>query len=180
MSARATLTLAQVTRLEALIDRVLTYARGASATPAGTMVSMNEVVSAACDLSAPSSSAGLQVELQLDPSDPQVTADPLALQQILLNLLSNARAALTGRPGRIVVSTCKRGGWVETTVEDDGPGIPAAIKGRLFEPFATTKKDGTGLGLSLSRRIAQRAGGRLDLEDSAKGACFRLRLPPAG
>jgi signal transduction histidine kinase len=64
-------------------------------------------------------------------------------------------------------------------IQDDGPGVPAALAGRVFEPFFSTKEvgEGTGLGLSIAMGIAEAHGGTLTLVPSAKGACFRLSLP---
>jgi len=72
------------------------------------------------------------------------------------------------------------GGEARVVVRDDGPGIPAHLRPRLFEPFATGRVDGTGLGLVLSRRIVERQGGALVLRDArAAGAVFEVRLPLA-
>lgn len=99
----------------------------------------------------------------------QVKAPVLAVQQVVVNLGQNAIDALSGRPGaelRITVLANP----VRLRVEDNGPGVDAEIRGRLFEPFRTTKEDGTGLGLMLSRDLAQGFGGALVLIDLAPGA----------
>jgi signal transduction histidine kinase len=103
------------------------------------------------------------------------------VNQIFLNLLTNAISALAGRPdGTIRVLTAPTPGGVEIAIEDNGPGVPAALRARIFEPFFTTKPagQGTGLGLSISAQIAARHGGSLTVEDTpGGGARFLLRLP---
>jgi signal transduction histidine kinase len=111
---------------------------------------------------------------------PQVALARPKLVQVLLNLLLNATDALGGS-GKIAI----RAGLfdtrtVELTVSDDGPGVPAALRSRLFEPFTTTKEvgKGTGLGLAVCRGLVEGAGGRIDLDEGyGSGARFRIRLP---
>ena len=105
-----------------------------------------------------------------------VWADSEQLRMILSNLLSNALDALAGR-GTIRVSASERDGGVSIAVSDDGPGVPAQERSRVFEALHTTKDGGHGLGLALSRRIAEAHGGTLRLEDTDAGASFRLWLP---
>ena len=99
----------------------------------------------------------------------------------MLNLILNAEHAVrtTGRPGRIRVATGQLADLVYFDVSDDGPGVPASLKGRIFEPFFTTKTvgQGTGLGLSTSLGIAAAHGGSLSLQQTPQGARFRLILP---
>jgi signal transduction histidine kinase len=105
-------------------------------------------------------------------------ADPQRLGQVLVNLLLNAGEALDGR-GTIHLTGRSDPGWVTLEVADDGPGVPGALRDRLFEPFQTTKPLGTGLGLAVSQRIIEEARGHLTLETSAgePGARFVIRLP---
>jgi CheY-like chemotaxis protein len=116
---------------------------------------------------------------------PPVLGDADQLHQVLANLVTNARQALEHHPEprRIRIAARVVGAMVEIAVADSGPGIPEAIWGRVFDPFFTTKPVGlgTGIGLSVSRGIAEAHGGSLDLARSAEGgACFLLRLPLAG
>jgi len=87
--------------------------------------------------------------------------------------------AMAGKRGRIRVSTAPLAGAVEVIVEDDGPGVRDDLRPRLFSPFTTGRAAGTGLGLHISRSLAEEAGGALDLLENAPGARFRLRLPVA-
>jgi signal transduction histidine kinase len=104
-------------------------------------------------------------------------ADPGRVRQVLSNLLVNAAQA-GARSARVQVET--RDGEARLVIRDDGPGVPVALRPRLFEPFATGRDEGTGLGLALSRRIVERQGGALVLLDEAgAGAVFEVRLPLA-
>ena len=116
---------------------------------------------------------------------PLVHVQPGQIQQVLLNLLNNSRDAVTasGRRGRIAVRTWHADGVVRLAVEDDGPGVPEAVREKIFEPFFTTKETGkgTGLGLSVCRTIAASHDGNLYAEEAAhgRGTCFVLELPAA-
>lgn len=112
-------------------------------------------------------------------ADPAPTVDAVRLEQILLNLLVNARDAQPDG-GRIVVRTVgSASGRVVLEVEDEGPGVPPEIQHSIFETFFTTKSEekGSGLGLSTVRLLVDEAGGKIALRSSSKGACFRIDLP---
>jgi PAS domain S-box-containing protein len=106
-----------------------------------------------------------------------VEADPAQLQQVLINLISNGAEAIDGREGRVSVAWHRDGGEVVLEVTDDGPGL--ANPANLFVPFFTTKPKGSGIGLVLSRQIAEAHGGRLELRNrpDASGCVAELRLP---
>jgi two-component system, NtrC family, sensor kinase len=94
--------------------------------------------------------------------------DVSALEQVLLNLITNARQAMEGA-GEIRVVTRPapaHPGWIELVVSDTGPGIPAEIVSKIFDPFFTTKASGTGLGLSITQRIVQEHGGVIEVAAS--------------
>jgi signal transduction histidine kinase len=83
--------------------------------------------------------------------------------------------------GTLTVATGLREGEIEMRVRDSGPGISAELKGRIFNPFFTTKRTGTGLGLSVSYGIVQAMGGSIDVESTpGEGATFIVRLPCGG
>ncbi len=111
---------------------------------------------------------------------PHVTVAPGRLAQVLLNLVLNACDAVEEVPDPTVWVEAERNGEVVTiAVRDNGPGIPASVASRLFEPFVTSKPagKGTGLGLALSRELAVAAGGALVGQNLERGACFTLTLP---
>jgi signal transduction histidine kinase len=124
-----------------------------------------------------------QIEPQLQlPADPvRVLAEPVALEQILHNLLMNAMQALEQVPAperRLVLSVSADKGRGEVTVADSGPGIAPEHLARLFEPFFSTREKGLGLGLSLCETLALGMGGRLTAgANTPRGALFRLALP---
>ncbi|MBO6935783.1 MAG: hypothetical protein JJ863_12435 [Deltaproteobacteria bacterium] len=123
---------------------------------------------------------GPQVETDDQLAEVQVSADMDRLVQVLVNLLQNAVDALRDRDGTIRISVALEDGAVALSVEDDGPGIPAAVRDRLFEPFATSKPpgEGTGLGLYTSYMLVQEMGGELTLgERDGGGARATVRLP---
>jgi two-component system NtrC family sensor kinase len=114
---------------------------------------------------------------------PQVVVNPEEIQQVILNLILNAEQAIRGakRGGTLTVTTNGLAGMVTIDIRDDGPGVPSALAGRVFEPFFSTKEvgEGTGLGLSIAMGIAEAHGGSLALLPTDKGACFRLSIPAA-
>jgi nitrogen fixation/metabolism regulation signal transduction histidine kinase len=127
--------------------------------------------------------AGGEVELRFErgAAGAAVDADRQELRRVLLNLVDNAQAAPARR---IVVGSSSAGDRVALRVADDGPGIPAEVRGRLFEPYFTTKSSGTGLGLAICKKIVEAHRGTIELESSAPGhTVFRVELPcapPAG
>ncbi|WP_258360511.1 two-component system sensor histidine kinase NtrB [Moorella sulfitireducens] len=116
---------------------------------------------------------------QLAPELPFLCMDPGQIKQVILNLTSNAiHAASPG--GIVVVSSYLDAGnnRVVTTVEDNGPGIPPEQLDLIFEPFYTTKKNGTGLGLTLSSRIVASHGGKIEVKSKVgEGSRFSIYLP---
>jgi signal transduction histidine kinase len=121
--------------------------------------------------------AGVQLCREGDPAL-RAYFDPLRLRRVVDNLLSNACEAL--HPGgRVVVKWSRENGAISLLVEDNGPGIPAEIRDRLFEPFVTHgKKGGTGLGLAISHKIVEDHGGTLTVDsDPSWGTRFVITLP---
>jgi signal transduction histidine kinase len=127
--------------------------------------------------------AGASVDLQVPGDFPCVQGDSAALNQVFLNLLKNAAEALSEAGGSICVVGTVETEFVRLDFEDDGPGIEPELRERLFEPFFTTKEAGrgSGLGLSISRQIAEAHDGSLELNASSeRGSCFTLRLALGG
>jgi signal transduction histidine kinase len=123
--------------------------------------------------------ANLPPAVHVEISSPPGTAldiDPDQLARVLTNLLINASQAMGGA-GRVSVEARREGTWSVVLVRDEGPGIPPEVRGRIFEALFTTKAKGNGLGLALSRRIAEAHGGTVTLEPSAPGATFKIAIP---
>jgi signal transduction histidine kinase/ActR/RegA family two-component response regulator len=148
------------------------------------VVALNQVVLHTMDLQRFSLAAEkIRVELDLDPALPFVLGDAGQLQQVLMNLLGNARQAIEqqGRGGNIRLRTsCTDERGVVLEVADDGPGVPQAIMARIFDPFFTTKAVGvgTGLGLAIVLSIVREHGGRVNvISPPDGGALFSIELP---
>src|SRR6185503_401431 len=135
---------------------------------------LEEVVEGALDEGLP-----LHVSLEELAGLSAVHGDPGALAAALSHLLRNAAQASPG--GVLRIRGAQREGEVELCFIDDGPGVPAALRGQIFDPFFTTRRvgDGVGLGLTLVHFVARGHGGSIVLEDAGPGACFALRLPAA-
>jgi signal transduction histidine kinase len=123
----------------------------------------------------------ISVEREIERDLPAVHADPVQIGQVLYNVLTNAVQAMDGAGGVLTVRGRRHNGAVRIEVADQGPGIPAENRDRVFEPLFTTKQRGIGLGLSVSRSLAQANGGELSVGDhDPPGALFILELPVAG
>jgi signal transduction histidine kinase len=121
---------------------------------------------------------GIAHDLRLAESLAPIRADEHQMQQLLLNLLSNAVDAMPGG-GQLRIETATGDGFVILTIADSGPGIPPELRPRVFEPFFTTKGTaGTGLGLAVCRSIVDVHHGTIELDShSGAGATFVVRIP---
>jgi signal transduction histidine kinase len=109
-----------------------------------------------------------------------IVCSPSQINQVFLNLITNAAQAMGERPGKIMLTTRDDGDGVRVEVEDDGNGIPPDVLPKIFDPFFSTKEigKGTGLGLSISYKIVQQHGGRIDVESEiGHGTLFTIWLP---
>ncbi|HWO31637.1 MAG TPA: ATP-binding protein, partial [Candidatus Acidoferrum sp.] len=119
----------------------------------------------------------IEIALHKEPSLPEVEHDSDQIHQVLLNLLLNALQAIDTK-GKIEVNVKSQGPTAVVEVTDNGRGIPAAQLPNVFRPFYTTKGDGTGLGLSLARRIVEDHHGRIDVTSVlGQGTTFAVILP---
>ena len=118
----------------------------------------------------------IEVVIELDAAAGVVKGDPGALRQALLNLAFNAAQAMPDG-GAVRITTKREGEAAVIRVADDGAGIPAELHDQIFAAFFTTRRGGTGLGLSVSAAIVSEHGGTLALEPSERGAVFAVRLP---
>ncbi len=150
-------------------------------------VDVASVIETAADVVAYGSTSGdISISLKVPDDLPPIAADADQITQVIINLIINAEQALnaSGRGDHIELSAISRPeiSMVEVTVQDNGPGIPAAIRARIFEPFFTTKEvgEGTGIGLAFCHRIILSHGGQIRLDQSsAASTCFRITLPVA-
>lgn len=123
----------------------------------------------------------VQVRLKLGKHDASALADPIQIQQVLVNLVRNAFEAMHEIPLRkrvLTIQTSSANDLVEVLVSDNGAGIPEPLRDKLFEPFFSTKREGMGLGLSISRSILEVHNGRIwATPNGAQGTTFRFTLP---
>jgi C4-dicarboxylate-specific signal transduction histidine kinase len=178
---------AQVRQATEIISHLRTFGR--TAPVSREPVSVNEVIMHALSLMQEQLRLrDIEVVLDLAPEAPIVAASPIQLEQVFINLLTNARDALGDTPSgslpagarRIEIRSSLRPGWADVLVCDTGPGIPAGLERRIFDPFFTTKSvgKGTGLGLAITYGILKDHGGSITLiRRPEPGAAFLVQLP---
>jgi two-component system, LuxR family, sensor kinase FixL len=149
--------------------------------PQRRLVDLNPLVVDALELTKFGTRPGsTSIKCDFEANLPQMFIDPVQIQQILVNLARNALEAVKGRPKPEVVITTRRGAkGVSIRVEDNGPGIRADAIPDLFKAFASSKNEGLGLGLAISKTIAQSHGGTIEVDPGGqgRGARFTLSLP---
>ena len=163
-------------RLESIVDHFLRLA-GPSELDVEP-VEVPKIVNHVCDLLRPEAAARqIEVTTQLDPNLPSLLADPVRLTQALMNLVINAMQAVE-REGRIEVSANLVGQAILMKVSDNGPGIPQEKLASIFDPYFTTKEQGSGLGLWIAQQIATTHGGSIQAQNGpAGGAVLAMALP---
>jgi two-component system, NtrC family, nitrogen regulation sensor histidine kinase NtrY len=173
-----TTVLEEADRLKRIVAEFSDFARMPK--PEFARIDLNDVVRSALALY---KDATPSVESKLDPKLQDLDADKGQLNQVVLNLVENAREALGQRDGGRITVTTRRGDTDDRAllvVEDNGPGVPGELKDKVFAPYFTTKhaKGGTGLGLAIVHRIVNDHGGRITISDaSGGGARFAIELP---
>jgi len=174
---------AQTTRMAAIINHLCDFSRQSKGKREVT--DLNHVVTGALTFLAKQlKTKNIAVVQELLPALPPVWADPMQIEQVLLNLVTNARDAMEpAGVGTITIRTeLTAGSRVGLSVTDIGPGIPGDLQTRIFDPFFTTKEvdRGTGLGLSISHGIVEEHGGEIMVESpvgDGRGARFTIALP---
>jgi signal transduction histidine kinase len=169
----------EVARLNRVVNEVLDFARPIRFERAPTDLN------ALCDESATASEAGApgsKIRLDLDRSLPLVSIDAERLRVALVNMLVNARHAVNGKPAAdgplVTLATRHRGGRVAIVIEDKGVGINSGDLPRVFDPYFTTKRGGTGLGLPIAKNIVEGLGGTITVSSMAgAGTEIRLEFP---
>ncbi|MDA5095813.1 ATP-binding protein [Aliiroseovarius sp. KMU-50] len=183
-------TLRQVEKISNAAERcariVKTFLTMARQKPAKMQdLDINEVLQTAVDVAKYGDiEDGISVSYQLAQDLPMISADPDQITQVFINMILNAEQAMreSGKGQQITVKTQKAPdqSGVMITVEDDGPGIPEKSRGRVFEPFFTTREvgQGTGMGLAICHRIIQSHNGQISIETGANGgSLFQILLP---
>jgi PAS domain S-box-containing protein len=182
-SAAAATIVREVDRAARIVRSLLRLARRADVTP--VRIQLNELVRDVAEIRQRVLRAdNIEVRTRMDQGAEAVLGLGQELQQVVINLMTNAEHAVRGRSNAIIeLATEARHDWVRLTVEDSGPGVPAEVRSRIFDPFFTTKSpdEGSGLGLSICQRVVAEVGGRIWLEDSETlgGAKFVVELPAA-
>lgn len=170
-------------RIESLMKSLLDFAKPSK--PQLVPVDINGILESALTFSLPYSSAKsnspkrIEIVKSFDPDLPATMADPMQMQQVFLNLLMNAVEAMP-EGGTLTVRTSENGSLQGILIEvvDTGKGIDEEIRGKLFQPFFTTKHKGTGLGLATSRRFVEMHSGTISAEKNpVGGTIFRIVLP---
>lgn len=144
-------------------------------------VDLRQIVTEAIGLVRPAfDHARIRLETRLPPADVPLRGEPGSLRELIVNLLLNSMEAVASAADSLVVLevATSDNGRLELRVSDSGPGPDPALRERMFEPFVSEKPDGTGLGLYLSRRIAEAHGGSIDWERRDEMTRFIVRLPP--
>jgi two-component system sensor histidine kinase FlrB len=164
--------------LEQLVDGMLGFARGAATGPRPTRLA--DVLATVALAAEPACRPGQQVSFAPAPGDAAVTVGREALAGAILNLVQNGLQA-AGPAARVRVGATVTATTAVISVSDNGPGIPPGLRARVPEPFFTTRRDGTGLGLAVVAALARAAGGTLAIGAAAPtGALVSITLPLAG
>ena len=161
-----------IRRLRSLLKRTPFEAR---------IIDLNATVKEAVDLLAPvMKQRNIAIQTRWSSGPLLVNADPIQIQQVVINLVRNGSDAISESAAaeRVIdISTSKRGGSAELLVADSGGGIPADSLGKLFDPFFSTRKEGMGMGLSIVQTIVEAHEGTISAENVNRGATFRVKLP---
>jgi len=171
----------QSLRAGAVIERIQRFARAQESSK--ELVDLNDLVTDLLKLAdSDARMHDIELVLELSPELPQIFADPVQIQQVILNLIRNGIDAMNEigcRNGRCIeLQTRIQGGDVQLEVRDQGPGVAEDQSDLVFTPFHTTKKEGMGMGLSICRSIISEHGGELRFKNNDQaGACFYFSLP---
>ncbi len=173
----------EIRRIEILMKGLLEFARQSK--PQFRIVNVRSILENAIKFSlkprsSNGSTNGVEIVKEFDDSLPDIVADPIQLQQVFMNLLLNASAAMPdGGTLTLRANSDSETKSLETAVSDTGKGIAEEDMAKIFQPFFTTRSKGTGLGLAVSKQLVEQHGGTITAEANAGGATFRVVLPVA-
>jgi signal transduction histidine kinase len=182
LRSRIDIALEQVARLDRLLNSIRDFSHPHRLQPAP--LDLRATISsalAAVEASLRGPRTSVVVEVRPDPLE--IHADPDRLGEAIQNLVVNAVEAMPdgGKIGISATPSVSRRGWIELRVSDEGGGIPASLRNRIFQPFFTTKRHGVGLGLAIVKKIVELHGGFISLTGApGKGTTVVLELPPGG
>ena len=166
-------------KIKSVVKRVMDFSKPSA--PKFVLIDINQPIEEAFNLSSVTlRKSGITVEKTLAEGLPLCRADPRLIEEVILNLITNAAEALRNvdKPKKIEISSYTKKNSVFVKVSDSGLGVPLNVRNQIFDPFYTTKDDGTGIGLSISHRIITDHGGFLSVSASnLGGAEFIVEIP---
>jgi PAS domain S-box-containing protein len=166
-------------KIESIVKRVIDFSKPSE--PRLVQADVNRPIKEAVELSSVAMrKSGVKIRQSLAEDLPKIQIDPTLIEEVVLNLINNAAEAMKNVEGEklIAIESNSENKDVFIRISDSGPGIPAELRTKVFEPFYTTKKSGTGIGLSLCHRIVTDHGGTLTVETGRlSGAEFVIKLP---
>ncbi|MFY9398920.1 MAG: ATP-binding protein [Desulfomonilia bacterium] len=167
-------------KIESVIKRVMDFSKPSEARL--RLIEINKPIEDALSLSSVMlRKSGIRIVARLSEGLPPCMADPQLIEQVILNLVTNAAEALQGVEGKkeIMISSFSNNRGIVVSIADSGPGVPPSMARKVFDPFITTKENSTGIGLSLCQRIINDHGGVLRLSSSKVlgGAQFSFTIP---
>ena len=166
-------------KIESVVRGVMNFSKPSG--PKLVLTNINKPVKEAIKLSSVTlRKSGIKVEKALYEDMPRCHTGPNLIEQVILNLITNAVEAMKNKEGtkRIKITSSMENDLILVGVSDSGPGVPLDLKDKIFDPFYTTKNGNTGIGLSLNLRIITDLGGSLDVSTNKwGGAEFRVEIP---
>jgi two-component system sensor histidine kinase FlrB len=167
-------TVGSLKQLDKLVNDMLAFAHGGAAREA---VSVSALLEQVAQWLRPALRDGIRLTIRTQAPDLMVRANAPSLVSAVLNLATNALQTATAPLNLELLARRGLSGRAQIVVSDDGPGVPAHIRGRIFEPFFTTRARGNGIGLSIVKSVVEAHGGSVCLAESTCGATFVIELP---
>jgi hypothetical protein len=170
----------EVVRLEKILANVMNFTKPAP--PHRTDVSVDQILDETCRMLADAfKSKNVELHKEFHLGGEKTLLDAGQMKQVFLNLIQNAVDSIEGNGGRITIRTWAEDNSVRIDVSDTGAGMTAEVQANIFLPFFTTKPDGTGLGLAVSRKIVEDHGGDIQVQSTlGAGSTFSILLPRSG